>query len=210
MDKKVKNQLRLFFLLFNNLIPIIGLLFYNWQFINIIFVYWCETLILGFFKLPKLYRDELRTKIGVQDIAVSFLVRLKVITSLFIVSSVFIIFPMIFYFLFLIMAFNQNSGSMYLLDDMSVLWSSTKYAVLVILLSNLLDHVLSRFHLQASGRQAAKNNYVAARVLILHFVTIIGTFLFYTLHQALAPLLVLVLLKIAADLSSYHKRKGIY
>lgn len=47
-------NLSIAFIIAANLVPIIGVLFFDWSLFQIIFIYWCETGIIGFFSILKI------------------------------------------------------------------------------------------------------------------------------------------------------------
>jgi len=56
--KFIKKDKSLWVLLFANLFPIIGVLFLNWDYLNVILLYIFETVIVGFFNVPKMILAE--------------------------------------------------------------------------------------------------------------------------------------------------------
>jgi hypothetical protein len=47
-------SISILFLIVANILPIVGALFFNWDIFEIIFIYWCESGIIGFFNILKI------------------------------------------------------------------------------------------------------------------------------------------------------------
>lgn len=47
-----------FYLILSNLIPLFGVLFFAWDIFSIIFIYWCENIVVGFYNVLRMWKAE--------------------------------------------------------------------------------------------------------------------------------------------------------
>ena len=64
MNKKIQSSL--LFLVSANLVPLIGVIFFKWDIINILYLYWMESCVIGFYNVFKIFAA--KTSVGFQNI----------------------------------------------------------------------------------------------------------------------------------------------
>jgi len=47
-----------FYLVLSNLIPLFGVLFFAWSIFSVIFIYWCENIVVGFYNILRMWKAE--------------------------------------------------------------------------------------------------------------------------------------------------------
>ena len=198
----------LYSLLFFNLLPIIGVLFYNWDIFPVIYIYFLETVVIGFFGLLKIIvaegQDYCYEKSFIADVLLSQIFpylnstssKGAVVMSYFISS---IIFYGILFGLCLLAFTPQN---------LALAWN-TNY--LIIVLGLIISHGISFFQ-NYIGR---KEYYFAVpygemippfdRVLMMFLVFASGAFTIYQLDSSILLLVALIVLKIIFDIIAHYQ-----
>ena len=186
------------FLSIANLFPIYGVLFLGWEVFIILFLFWMENLIIGFFNI-------LRMLVVSPENPIKWLAKLFLIPFF---TFHYGMFTMI-HGLFVIFLFGGENIKSGLPDVNLIMHIITKYhltfAALALFLSHgfsFLYNYIGKFEYQkVSLQQLMGKPY--ARIVVLHLVIIFGGFLLMALKSPLAGLLLLVVLKIIFDLRSH-------
>ncbi len=186
-------------LLLVNFIPLFGVLFLRWSVFNILFLYWAENLVIGFYNVLRMIYW------GMSDIG-------------FMIAAVFTSFFFTFHYgafcfghgVFILALFGREGGG----------WAGTQTgtgafggffdvvspAIVVGILASMISHGMS-FALNYIGRQEYKHLDLTQlmfapyrRVMILHLVIIFGGGVTMAMGSPLGALVILVMLKTGMDM----------
>ncbi len=214
-------------LIFANIIPVFFIIYYNWDVGPVITLYWAENLIIGFFQLCRIWIAPVSGRLAV--VGKSFL------TLFFLIHfGGFCAIHGIFVFAFLSMGqdvdpvFSQTTGG----SELSFAWGpfifvallisvvkyflttasvETLFSVLALFMSHgwsfVVNHWLSGEYKTSSTDELMTAPY--KRVMILHFVILIGGFAVMSLKSPVPLVILLVVIKILMDIKFHlasHRR----
>lgn len=178
----------------SGLYPLLGVMYYNWNIQTILFLYWFENIIAGFWNIQKMRRAELpianRTFVTPNDREYSIKEKNMMIIVVFIFH--FGIFTCV-HGVFLKIAFLKSFE----------LTTSLIPAILATFVSYSFDYyfnfIKKKEYKFVSADVQMKEPYV--RIIVMHLTIILGGFLVIKAGETnIWPLIVLVLLKITIDL----------
>jgi hypothetical protein len=192
-----------FFLLGANTVPLLGVLFGGWNLVEILFAYWAENVVIGFFSLLKM--------IFAQDDSRGLLIILTVFMK--IIGSVF--------FIVHFGGFTAIHGAVLFaifheflnvqIQPLELLYMG-RYVVAALFLSHGYSFVVN-YLIKGERRQTKDNDPMFEpyrRVIVMHLTLVFGTGCIIILGQPFFMLLVLVILKTAVDLLAHLKQRKRY
>ncbi|MEW6171139.1 MAG: DUF6498-containing protein [Candidatus Omnitrophota bacterium] len=189
-------------LILANLAPIFGVLFFRWDIFSVIFLYWQESAIIGFYNILKMYKAN-GTKAA--DITINDIIANKL-------SKVFIIVFFMFHygmfmlvhgmFIFVIFARQKPIFSYKFFMD------NYYFAILLLFIS----HGIS-YYVNFIGKEEYKKISVSeqmqkpySRIIAMHLTILLSAFLVMAFgKQTIISLFILIAIKIAMDLRAHIK-----
>lgn len=170
-----------------NLLPLCGVLFFNWSVYEVLLLYWSENIIIGVFNLARFW-TVLRRR---GDYSVLFL------GPFFCVHYGGFAFG---HLVFLRSLFGADSGG----GELSGMFAASFLALLA---SHAVSHVVNfigrREYAQVTTRELMSAPY--ARVVVLHLTVLFGGFAVNALGQPWYALAVLVLVKLGMDIVAHRR-----
>lgn len=200
----LREHASLLFLVVVNLIPLAGVLFFDWNVLGLLVLYWSENLVLGFYTLLKML---VKSPLGGLGMGLFFSIHYGGFCAghgLFILSIVadvkvdpipgdpwplFLVFPQM-----LINVVHQV---------LAIAPPEWLYAFAALVVSHGISFVLN-FLLGGERDELGLNQLMSApygRIVVLHIAIILGGIAVMALGQPLAMLLILVLLKLGVDVT---------
>lgn len=181
----------LILLIIANLVPLFGVIFLGWNIFQILFLYWLETAIIGFFNIFKIIKVE------------GFL-NISSITSFLIHYGVF----MLGHLVFIVAFFTSEIFSDPTLPSITILSVESiliPFAVLCIShgLSFFLNFIQKKEYKKVTAEEQKQAPY--SRVVIMHATVIFGGWLIGIFGNPIFGLVVLVALKITIDTVTHTK-----
>lgn len=189
-------------LILNNLVPLFGVIFLDWNFSNIIFLYWFENIVIGFFTIVKmvLVRQQTANNSSVQN---SF----KLLS--------FYKFTIILFFIFHFGAFTMGHG-IFLLAFFGE-YINFQNNLLIALLTMFLSHGVSLVVNYIKPKKFLNTNEAILmfapypRIIVVHLTVMIAGFLFFKIDNlSILVLIFFICLKTWIDLASHlfeHRQK---
>jgi hypothetical protein len=177
-----------------NLVPIAGVLVMNWSLSDVMVLYWAETAVIGFWSVAKLAVVE---KLGALFTGTFFIGGFGAFMSLH--------FLFIYYFFVrgLEAAGPEPSVGEALLDLFDPLWPALASLFISHGISFFTNYLGREEYLDLDRKRLLSEPY--NRILIMHLTVIIGGWVTMLLGAPQPALLVLIALKIAADLRAHRK-----
>jgi len=199
-------------LIIANLTPLFGALFLGWEIFDILFIYWFEGLIIGFFNIFKILftpmaHDTTTTNLP-KPIVEIILLPVKVITiAFFIVHYGLFMAGHGFLLLYLFgnvpkTAFQNFSGALLLFVDLAI---KLKIALLSLFISHGLSFVKNFLLGQESSEGKNQEFFFSPykRILIMHLTIVLCAGITLATGQNIYILVGLIIMKIATDLWSH-------
>jgi hypothetical protein len=191
-----------------NLFPIFGVFYWGWQVFPVLFLFWSENLIIGFYTIMRILSSQPKNI-------------LAWISKLFMVPFFIFHYGMFTFVhgLFVVTLFGgKDIGSSSFPDPEIFLRVAREYHLLPAMAALFLSHgysFLNNFirkgeYLIRSSRQIMGQPY--SRIVLMHLTLIFGGFLIMLLGSSLFALLLFILLKIILDLIAHvreHQPAGI-
>ena len=195
-----RSKVALVSLILANLVPLVGVLYFNWNLATIIFLYWLESLVIGAINVPKLlitanhrgYISKfLPNKPGsspAYDAALAYL---------------------IIYFMFALVVYVM----MYRIVDMSTLdFKAALYSFEVFIISHAISFFRNFLRDEEYKRNSVLYQFFAPykRVLIIAAAVLAGSHLIERYDGALVAVVALIIIKIALDVITHlfeHRKK---
>jgi hypothetical protein len=200
------NYLSVALLILVNLIPAVGVLLFGWEVFDVIFIYVMETIIIGLMNILKMaFSTVLEGKSAESPMMVHGL-KLFLIPFFTVHYFFFVVIQTIFVFFLM----NQTSQPELIPD---LIWSicSEQTPIRLALLGLVISHLFS-FQINYIGkREYARTGLLRlmmlpyVRIFIQQFVVIIGAFLIMLFNTPNVFVLLLVILKIIADVFMHLK-----
>jgi hypothetical protein len=189
-----------FFLLCANALPILGVLFGGWDLVEILFAYWAENAVIGFFSLFKM--------IFAPDDTRGWLIILTVFMK--IIGCAF--------FIVHFGGFTAAHGAMLYaifheflnlqIQPLELLYMG-RYVVTALFISHgysfVVNYLIKGERYQTKGNDPMFEPY--RRVIVMHLTLVFGTGFIIFLGQPFFMLLILVVLKIVVDLYAHLKER---
>ncbi len=177
-----------------NCLPILGLVFFNWQAIDIMLVYWTESAVIGFYNILKMFKTDRLVSLGMVPF---FLVHYGMFMSGHL-SFILIMFGGIG------QVRNANLTG-YLAGSQSVIW------FLLSFISFFISHGISYYE-NFLGKQEYQKLRITdimfqpyVRIIVMHLTILFGGFISLALNNSSLVIFVFVLLKIWLDVGAHNK-----
>jgi len=178
------NPIPIILLVLANLIPIYGVLFANWNSINVIYYYWLESLILGVFNIFKIYKTANYHKISPRSFVLAFIIRYFGIVVIVGVVSILLIYI--------------NIGSKAFVFNLNYTF--------ITLAMFLVSHGLSYKSNFIDGKEYEKANLVeqvsdlSHRIYAVVAIILFNAFMYSIFHEPIQGVAMLVFFKILFDI----------
>jgi hypothetical protein len=185
-----------------NLIPVFGVLFLDWKVFPIIFLYWAENVIIGFFNVLKMAKASPESGNFKGSKA-------SLITFFCFHYGIFAFVHGIFVFVLFGGIFQDNTGDPYLpsaFNSLDFFW--ILFGLLALFISHSVSFITNYLG-RGEYKRASLNMLMFqpyTRVVILHVVILIGGFLLVMAGAPIAGLIILVAIKIGFDILGYLRR----
>jgi hypothetical protein len=189
-------------LIFANLLPIFGVLFLDWKVFPILFLYWVENVIVGFFNVLKMAFASPangNSNAAKTSAILFFCVHYGLFTF---VHGIFVI----------IVFGGADQGDMGNPDFPPIISSLGNYGILWGIITLIVSHGLS-FGINYIGKgeykEAKLNGLMSqpySRVVVLHLIIIFGGFLITFLGSPEAGLIVLIVVKMGIDILAHLRQ----
>lgn len=189
------------FLVIANLLPIVGVIWWQWSVFAVMLLFWLENIIVGLLNMPRILfasgdTGNKYTRTGA-----------RIFTSVF-----FVVHYGLFTFVhgtFVFSMFGQDVG-----DDITpqLVWQVVHeyqlyWAVLALFVSHAVSLVMNYFvsgeYKTATVKKMMNKPY--SRIVVLHIGIIAGGFLIQSLQQPLLGLIALIIVKIIVDIRAHRK-----
>lgn len=209
MDKKAKTAYTLTSLLVSNLVPVIGVFYFDWEISTLLTVYWTESGVVGFYNILKMLKTkpEMGSIKKLPDSLNNILLKLKKGSKVF--SILFFImhfgFFMLVHWMMLTNFFSEMTGFT------GFNFNGTS----ITLLGLFISHGVSFYNNYIDGEEykdkilseVMKAPY--SRIVVMHIVIIFsGLLAKYLGSYGLATLLLMISLKIIFDVYGYFREHG--
>ncbi|MBN1263060.1 MAG: hypothetical protein JW991_01760 [Candidatus Pacebacteria bacterium] len=184
-------------LVLTNLIPVFGVLFFNWDLSSILFLYWFENIVIGFYNSLKMIKAEKPNQNGVQKTVFGKTTVNKTREEL-------VGFFILHYGMFtLVHGFFLFGRLINNLQINPILILNTGFLFLTHGLSYFQNYLEKKEYQRLSPEQLISAPY--KRVITMHLVVLAGSRLILKINgQAIGPLIVLVLVKTTIDFFSHN------
>jgi hypothetical protein len=188
------------YLVLVNLIPLFGVLFFDWSVYSILIIYWLESAVIGFWNIMKMRKSEARSKPGE---IISTRLNGKPITQM--AKPAIIFFFIIHYGIFM----TVHGAFVLLFFGLQTGFDADPLGIVLAAVSLFVSHGLS-YKQNFIGKGEYKKKSVDrlmmepyGRILIMHFVIIGGAFLIASFNGPEILVVLLVVLKIILDLAGH-------
>lgn len=182
-------------LIFANMIPLFGVLFFGWSLFSIMVLYWAENVIVGMLNVPKILRAKGKSKQKLQ-----MRINEKPIKT---TSGVLASFFLFHYGLFtlihgvFVFAFFSQTGSLH--EGLFIAFCSLFLSHYI---SYKINFIGSEEYKQVSPDMLFSQPY--KRMVVLHITIIFGGFFVMTTGGGIMPLVILTLVKTGIDTMSHR------
>jgi hypothetical protein len=189
-----------YYLLAANTAPLFGVLFWGWNLVDILFIYWSETAIIGFYSLFKImltgYEGTSLQKFFHFISKIFALVFFTVHFGGFMAGHALVLYAIAHEFL----------G--YQVEPLDLLFT-TRYALIMLFLSHGYSFVRNFLLRGEKDQEKAGDPFLQpyARIIIMHMTLILGMFLVLIFGQPLLLLLFFITLKTTLDLVAHLKER---
>jgi hypothetical protein len=192
------------FLIVANTIPLTGVLFFEWSLFAVIFLYWFENIVLGFFNVLRMLRAEgggndekfdmelngQTRRVGRAAYALFFLMHYGIFTA---VHGVFVF---------------------TLFGPFDIAPTTFIFAVIALLVSHGASHMFNFIGKKEYMRVSANNLFIQPylRIFVIHLTIIFGGMAITALGTPIGALVIMIALKIAMDVIAHlmeHYKFGI-
>lgn len=179
-----------------NLAPLLGIFFYSWDIFNVLFLYWTESAVIGFYNILKLIKAGLYLKVNI--LGIFFLIVFFIIHY-----GGFMIGHLVF-----IIAIANNAFS-----NPGVPFQPNlpidRLSLFILMLGLMISHGISFYQNFIKNREYIKIRQLGfvmmapyKRIMVMHTTLLIGSFMIIPFK---IPLIFLVILKIVLDYSAHNK-----
>lgn len=185
-----------------NLIPIIGVLYFDWSLIQILILYWAESGVIGFYNIFKIiFIGKFSSIVFVPFFIIHY--------GLFMLGHLIFIFG-----LFSPELIGKSLSSPSSKEFIILLFSQVALPILILLIS----HGISFFSNFIKNREYSRGNSTKAgmqmmvpygRIFVMHITLILGALPILLLGKPIFGLLILVILKTLVDLRAHLKEHGL-
>ena len=180
-----------------NLFPLAGVVFFGWDLFSVLFLYWAENIVIGFYNFFKILKAKLPAKNPIQVTSI------RKTTSIF-AKSAYAIFFLFHYGVFTVV----HGGFLFQLFGPGDLATATMITGLIFLfvshgISYFMNFISKKEYLNVAPDQQLNAPY--KRVMVMHFTVLLGAFAIDALGGPIVALLVLIALKTYMDLVAHSK-----
>lgn len=194
--KKIIKKPSVIVLITANIVPIVGVIFLDWNITAILFLYWTESGIIGFYNILRM--------IKIAPIPSIFLV------PFFIIHFGGFMFAHLIFIIGITSMGEQFSTSSVHFENFSDLLVEI-YPILVAIVALFISHGISykinflakKEHLLTEIRDQMFSPY--KRVVLMHITLMIGTFIMITTKSPIGVLLLFIVIKIMVDIRAHAK-----
>jgi hypothetical protein len=189
---KNKLDISIIFLILANLVPIIGVLFYGWDIFQIIFIFWCESGIIGFFSILKIL---ITTR--------PFIVGVLLCAFFTLHFGLFILGHLVF-----IVAFFSTTRTL----DISL--SVFLYPVIALFISHFVSFLynfIGKKEYEQNGEAIMGLFTPYKRIILMQFVIVFGSIIVSILNYPAFGVILLISIKTLIDIDAHlksHNKKG--
>lgn len=194
---KSNSRLTLVSLVAVNLIPLVGVLFYQWDIFTLMFLFWAESAVVGFYAILKFFKESL--VLGL------------VLTAFF---SIHFGGFMFIHLVFLTSVFGDSytltSIGLLTKEDLVIMLSTITIPLIALFVSHGISFIKHFVKKTEIGHKQIIRLMTEPykRVGLMHITIIFGSFLVSVLNNPVFGLIILVLLKIMTDIGSHlYKHK---
>ncbi|MFA5856490.1 MAG: DUF6498-containing protein [Candidatus Pacearchaeota archaeon] len=191
-------------LIISNLIPIYGVLFWNWNIFNILILYWLESGIIGFFTIFKImlsngdlnYKNDKPIKL---NLTLKIFLKLILIPFFIIHYSIFMLVHLMF--IYFISTLTKSPIQPFYLAMILLLYS------IIFLISHGLSFI-NNFIIKKEYEKISPNVAMASpylRIIVMHLTILLGTFLFVIIGIPRIGSTLIIILKTLLDLFFHYK-----
>ncbi len=193
MNEKVVIKPSQISLIVANLIPLIGVLFFDWKLYPIILLYWCENLVIGVFNIAKMARATGVASSGFTMNDKPYTPDMK--TGL-------IVFFVLHYGIFLVV---HGAFVSILFGSDGDIRGGFSIALLGLFISHGISYVTNYIKTKEYERVSAPDLFIEPyrRVIILHVVILFGGMIAKLLGAPIGALIILIAIKIWVDLKKH-------
>lgn len=191
-------------LILANLAPIFGVLFFGWDIFSVMFLYWQESAVIGFYNILKMYKAsgpmEKTTNFTIKDITINKLSKIFIILFFMFHYGMFMLVHGIF--IFLIFARQKPIFSYKFFMD------NYYFAILLLFISHGISYYFNfigkeEFRKVSISQQMEKPY---SRIIIMHVTILLSAFLVMAFgSKNTVGLFLLIAIKIAVDLHAHTK-----
>ena len=185
-------------LILMNLIPLIGVWYFNWDVGIIIFLYWLENVVIGILTIPKILSCRGSKKLGARKENLGGLIFLSGFFSVHYGMFCFGHYTFIQTFFEGLPEFSNIPSRLF---EGFLIWP-----LLGLLFSHFISMIVN-FYGKGEYRSRSANTQMFmpyTRIMILHIVIIFGGFLAQAFDNTLGPLIILIIVKTIIDLGAHQ------
>jgi hypothetical protein len=206
MINEKANKTSLLAIILANLVPLAGVLFWGWTVFSVVFLFWLESLVIGFFNVLKM----LFAQGTVENLAMNHKPQNSGCAKLFMIPfftvhyGMFMLVQGIFIFIFLGKDLKTEPD---IATNLHLVLGRFFWWAFIILIINHLISFIFNYWLNGAYRRSEASKLMFApysRVFIQQFVIIGGAFLLQIFPTNLVFLALLVGLKIVADIAGHY------
>ena len=175
-----------------NSMPILGILFFSWDVFSLLFLYWLETIVIGFFNVLKILAINKRKGLFLSIFFIIHYSFFNWVHLLFIVSA---------------FAIKGSLSDPWFLN-LDLIFNYLKTVILA-LIPLFISHGFSFFSNFLKKKEYLNTNIIKQmkapykRVVIMQLVIVFSSFLIILFKQNIIAIILLVLLKVFFDISSH-------
>jgi len=191
-------------LLLANVIPLIGVIFWNWSVFEIVLLYWSENLIIGAIHFVKMAIVQTPKEIDGETVFISDIAGKAFILPFFVVHyGIFCLVHGVFVFVLL-----GNKAGYGPIDAFQLL---TVGHLCIAFWGLVLSHIISFFanfigkKFYKKGKKGASFEDPYGRIVVLHLAIVLGAFVTMTLNSPVFLLIILIIGKSVLDLKFHIK-----
>lgn len=188
-----------------NLVTVYGVIFYKWDFTNILLLYWCESLIIGVMTLIKMIFAN-------PGPSANHLVKLGAIPFFTLHYGGFMAGHFVFLMLLTTYLRTGDNGGpfMELLDDTTSHLVIVLPAIISLFCSHLFSLIINYFGKKEYTTRTVSQLFGSPykRIFVMHLTLLLGVFISFALGKNFVVVILFVCLKTIVDLAAHNKEHG--
>lgn len=182
-----------------NFLPILGVLFWDWSLFNIMFLYWLESAIIGFYSILKIIKTD-----GIRSIFSVFNFLLLFIP--FMAIHFLIIFGILTYPIFIGVSIKSFlAGNPELIHSFSIVLPALIVIVISHGISYYLNFIKKKEYLHIKRIENVGREFIN-RLMVMQFVLLFGILLIIIFKTSNLLIIPLIVLKIGVDLRAHQRQ----